>query len=93
MTGDNSENCTGVVSKLCRKTVSGKKIVTGFLLIRLKGTKLKKAITLCIKVTGKKQEEIRNSIEQGDKQISKLSILASVIKRFEKYYHSFYRLL
>jgi hypothetical protein len=42
MTGDNSENCTGVVSKLCRKTVSGKKIVTGFLLIRLKGTKLKK---------------------------------------------------
>jgi hypothetical protein len=43
MTGDNSENCTGVVSKLCRKTVSGKKIVTGFLLIRLKGTKLKKS--------------------------------------------------
>lgn len=88
---------------MCRKTVSGKKIVTGFLLIRLKGTKLKNqiygediimaAITLCIKVTGKKQEEIRNSIEQGDKQISKLSILASVIKRFEKYYHSFYRLL
>ncbi len=51
------------------------------------------AITLCIKVTEKKQEEIRNSIEQGDKQISKLSILASVIKRFEKYYHSFFRLL
>ena len=51
------------------------------------------AITLCIKVTEKKQEEIRNSIEQGDKQISKLSILASFIKRFEKYYHSFYRLL
>ena len=87
---------------MCRKTVSGKKIVTGFLLIRLKGTKLKKSdlwreyyygSNYIMHQSDRKKTEIRNSIEQGDKQISKLSILASVIKRFEKYYHSFFRLL